>query len=61
MSPTKEDTGEFLRIKLDGNSEPDAMDNGLRADIMEIILNKISEMYVQMLCFPVSGRNDVTH
>ena len=52
---------EFLRIKLDGDSEPDAMDDGLRVDIMEIISNKISEMYVQMPCFPVSGRNHLTH
>ena len=46
VSPTREDTEEFLRMKLDGDSEPDAMDDGLRADIMKIIPNKISEMYV---------------
>ena len=46
VSPTREDTEEFLRMKVDGDSEPDAMDDGLRADIMEIIPNKISEMYV---------------
>ena len=61
MSPTREDTQEFLRIKLDGDLEPDAMDYGLRADIMEIIPSKISEMYVQMPCFPISGRNHLTH
>ena len=44
VRPTKQDTEEFLRIKLD--SEPDAMDDGLRADMMEIIPKKISEMYV---------------
>jgi len=46
VSPTREDTEEFLRIKLDGDSEPDAMDDRLRGDIMEIIPKKISEMYV---------------
>ena len=61
MSPIREDTEEFLRMKLDGDSEPDAMDVRLRADIMEIIPKKISEMYVQMPCFPVSGRSHVTH
>ena len=61
VSPTKEDIQEFLRIKLDGDPEPDAMDDGLRADIMEIIPKKISEMCVQMPSFPVSGRNHVTH
>ena len=45
VSPTKEDTEEFLRKRLDGDPEPDAMDDHLRADIMEIIPNKISEMY----------------
>jgi len=46
VSPTKEDTVIFLRMKLDGDLEPDAMDEGLRADIMEIIPKTISEMYV---------------
>ena len=46
MSPTREDTEEFLRIKLDGDPEPDAMDDGQRVDIMEIIPKKISERYV---------------
>ena len=46
VSPTKEDTEAFLRIKLGEDLEPDAMDERLRADIMEIIPEKISEMYV---------------
>ena len=46
VSPTREDTEAFLRIKLDGDPEPDAMDESLRANIMEIIPKKISEMYV---------------
>ena len=49
VSPTKEDTVAFLRMKLDGDLEPDAMDH-LRADIMKIIPQKISEMYVQYRC-----------
>jgi len=61
VSPTREDTKAFLRMKLAGDLEPDAMDESLRADIMEIIPKKISEMYVQMLSFPVSGRSRVTH
>ena len=48
VSPTREDSEAFLRMKLDEDSEPDAMDESLRADIMEIIPKKISEMYVQM-------------
>ena len=61
VSPTREDTEAFLRIKLDEDPEPDAMDDRLRADIMEIIPETISEMYVQMPSFPVSGRNHVAH
>jgi len=61
VSPTREDTEAFLRMKLDEDPEPDAMDESLRADIMEIIPKKISEMYVQMPSFPVSGGNFVTH
>ena len=61
VSPTKEDTEAFLRMKLDEDPEPDAMDESLRAEIMEIIPKKISEMYVQMPGSRVSGRNHVTH
>ena len=46
VSPTKEDTEAFLRIMLDEDPEPDAMDENLRADIMEIIPKTISEMYI---------------
>ena len=46
VSPTREDTEAFLRIKLEEDPEPDAMDESLRADIMEIIPKKISEMYI---------------
>jgi len=52
VSPTREDTEAFLRMKLDEDPEPDAMDESLRADIMEIIPEAISEMYVQIPLFP---------
>jgi len=52
VSPTREDTLAFLRMKLDGDTDPDAMDGSLRADIMKIIPETISEMYVPMLSFP---------
>ena len=55
VSPTKEDTEAFLEMKLDGDPEPDAMDEGLRSDIMEIIPETISKMYVPMPNFPVLG------
>ena len=46
VRPTKVDIEAFLRMKLGGDTEPDAMDAALRADIMEIIPKKISEMYI---------------
>ena len=61
VSPTREDTEALLKMKLDADPEPDAMNDHLRADIMEIIPKTISEMYAQMPNFPVSGRNHVTY
>jgi len=61
VSPAREDIEAFLRMKLDEDPEPDAMDESLRGDIMEIIPKKISEMYARIPSFPVSGRNYVTH
>jgi len=46
VSPTKGDTETFLKMKLDGDPEPEAMNESLRADIMEVIPKTISEMYV---------------
>ena len=46
ISPTVEDTKFFLSVMLDRDPEPDAMDEDLRADIMEIIPKTISEMYI---------------
>jgi len=46
VSPMRDDTVAFLRMKLEEDPEPDAMDERLREDIMEIIPKKISEMYV---------------
>ena len=44
VSPTREDTETFLKMKIDGDPEPDAMDEGLKSDIMEIIPKTISKM-----------------
>jgi len=53
VSPTKEDTKAFLKIKLGEDSEPEAMDENLRADIMEIIPKTISEMYILIPSVPM--------
>ena len=61
ISPAKEDTEAFLRIKLDEDLEPDAMDERLRAEIMQVIPKRISEMYVQVSSFFVSSRQHVSY
>jgi len=58
VSPSREDTEALLRLRLDEDTEPDAMDASLRADIMEIIPSKISEMYAQISGLAMSSRND---
>ena len=39
-----EDIRNYLQMRLDMDVEPEAMDNGLRADIMRVFLEKISDM-----------------
>jgi len=46
LGPTKEDIIEYLRIRLEGDQTPDAMDENLAADILEKIPQNIPEMYV---------------
>jgi len=43
-SPTKGDIRVYLDVKLDRDTEPYAMDDGLRKDIMRIIPNMFSEV-----------------
>ena len=44
VSPTQEDIKSYLEMRLDGDTDPSAMDDELRAGIMRIIPAKISEM-----------------
>ena len=44
VSPTQEDIENYLEMRLDRDTDPSAMDNELRADIMRVIPAKISEM-----------------
>lgn len=45
ISPTKEDIGIYVRMRLRKDSETDEMDEKLQADILRIIPEKMSEMY----------------
>ena len=43
ISPTDADIKSYLEMRLDGGTDPDVMDDKLRADIIRIVLEKISE------------------
>ena len=43
ISPTDADIKSYLEMRLDGDTDPDVMDGKLRADIIRIVLEKISE------------------
>ena len=44
VGPSKDDIVEYLRLKLDEDETPDAMDESLEADILEKIPENMSEM-----------------
>jgi len=46
VSPNTDDIRNYLEMKLDRDADPEAMDNDLRADIVKVILDKMSDMCV---------------
>ena len=48
ISPNRDDIRSYLKMKLDRDTEPEAMNDSLRADILRIILEKTSDMYVAL-------------
>ena len=46
LTPTRGDITRYLHVRLGYDETPDAMDEGLRVDILEKIPEHISEMYV---------------
>ena len=48
IKPTTEDIRGYLSMRLEKDPEPDAMDTKLKADILRIIPDKISEAYVKL-------------
>ena len=44
ISPTQDDIKSYLEMRLKGDTTPKAMDDQLRADIMRVIPERISEM-----------------
>ena len=53
ISPNTGDIRSYLEMKLDRDDEPDAMDNDLRADIVKVIVDKMSDMCVGALSLPI--------
>ena len=52
ISPNMDDVRNYLEMKLDRDEEPEAMDGELRADIVKVILDKMSDMCVGALDLP---------
>ena len=46
INPNTDDIRNYVEMRLDRDAEPEAMSNGLRADIVRVILEKISDMCV---------------
>jgi len=46
LNPNTNDIRDYVEMRLDRDSEPEAMSNDLRADIVRIILERISDMCV---------------
>ena len=44
ISPNMDDIRSYLEKRLDKDSEPEAMNGGLRADILRVILERTSDM-----------------
>ena len=45
ISPNTNDIKVYVEMRLDRDTEPEAMNNVLRADIMKVITERISDMY----------------
>ena len=44
ISPNTDDVKSYLEMKLDRDEDPEAMNDGLRVDIVKTILDKVSDM-----------------
>ena len=46
IGPNQDDIRNYLEMRLDGDDEPEAMNDDLRAEIVKTILDKMSDVYV---------------
>ena len=54
--PTIEDIERYLKMRLDRDTMPSAMDSDLRAEIMRVIPSNISQMWVETITLTNSRR-----
>ena len=57
IGPNKDDIVEYLRLRLDEDESPDAMDESLEAEILEKIPENMSEMYVGAMVLGIQSYN----
>ena len=48
ISPNRDDIRNYVEMRLEKDAEPEAMSNDLRADIMRVIIERISNMCVRL-------------
>ena len=53
ISPNTDDIQNYLKMKLDRDDDPEAMDDDLREEIVKVILDKMSDMCVGAVGFPI--------
>ena len=53
IGPNTDDIRNYLAMKLDEDDDPEAMDGDLRAEIVEVILDKMSDMCVGTFGLPI--------
>ena len=61
LSPNKGDIIEYLRLRLDEDETPDAMDGSLEAGILEKIPENMSEMYVRAIVLGIPPYNPLIY
>jgi len=55
ISPNTDDIRNYLEMRLDNDTDPEAISDDLRADIVRIILEKISDMCVEPFSISTSS------
>ena len=56
VSPNMDDMRNYLEMRLDKDTEPEAMSSDLRASIISAMLEKMSDMYVGPFCISILSR-----